>query len=172
MQPCLEWDSNPQSHCSSGRRHFMPYTKRPLWSTAYWIEMERTCTDVYEGIDIFFIWLKMLDVYFPQRSLHCTVMILAINFVLKAAPAWCSTSIGYIRQNRTSWIASLHRSSVCWKDSGLKSLCQKKNCYHEWDCLWFSSVRHEKCRKLGYDRFSSILSKSSNEIWAIRNVIK
>jgi hypothetical protein len=22
--PCLEWDSNPRSRCSSGRRHFMP----------------------------------------------------------------------------------------------------------------------------------------------------
>jgi hypothetical protein len=26
---CLEWDSNPQSQCSSGRRHFMPWTVRP-----------------------------------------------------------------------------------------------------------------------------------------------
>jgi hypothetical protein len=22
--PCLEWDSNPRSQCSRGRRHFMP----------------------------------------------------------------------------------------------------------------------------------------------------
>jgi hypothetical protein len=30
--PCLEWDSNPRSQCSSGRGRFMPYTARPLWS--------------------------------------------------------------------------------------------------------------------------------------------
>jgi hypothetical protein len=30
--PCLEWDSNPQSQCWSGQRHFMSYTARPLWS--------------------------------------------------------------------------------------------------------------------------------------------
>jgi hypothetical protein len=29
--PCLEWDSNPWSHHSSGRRHFMSYTARPPW---------------------------------------------------------------------------------------------------------------------------------------------
>jgi hypothetical protein len=27
--PCLEWDSNPRSQCSSGRREFMPWTARP-----------------------------------------------------------------------------------------------------------------------------------------------
>jgi hypothetical protein len=32
---CLEWDSNPRSQCSSGRRRFMPQTKRPLWSAWY-----------------------------------------------------------------------------------------------------------------------------------------
>jgi hypothetical protein len=31
--PCLKWDLNPRSQCSSGRRQFMPYTTRPLWST-------------------------------------------------------------------------------------------------------------------------------------------
>jgi hypothetical protein len=112
MQPCLEWDSNPQSHCLIGRRHLMSYTKRPLWSAVHWIQIEKTCTDVYRGIDVFFIWLKMPDVYFSQRAMHCTVMILAINFVLKAVPAWCSTSASDTRRNRTSWIASLHRSSV------------------------------------------------------------
>jgi hypothetical protein len=30
--PCLEWDWNPRSQSSSGRRQFMPYTGRPLWS--------------------------------------------------------------------------------------------------------------------------------------------
>jgi hypothetical protein len=30
---CLEWDSNPWPQCSRGRRRFMPYTARPLWST-------------------------------------------------------------------------------------------------------------------------------------------
>jgi hypothetical protein len=29
--PCLEWDSNPRSQCSSRRRHFMPQTTQPLW---------------------------------------------------------------------------------------------------------------------------------------------
>jgi hypothetical protein len=28
---CLESDSNPRSQCSSGKRHFMPQTARPLW---------------------------------------------------------------------------------------------------------------------------------------------
>jgi hypothetical protein len=31
--PCLEWDSNPRTQCSSGRRWFMPYTAWTLWST-------------------------------------------------------------------------------------------------------------------------------------------
>jgi hypothetical protein len=31
--PCLEWNSNPQSQCSSGRRPYMPQTARPLGST-------------------------------------------------------------------------------------------------------------------------------------------
>jgi hypothetical protein len=31
----LEWDSNQRSQCSSGRRRFMPYTARPLWSAIY-----------------------------------------------------------------------------------------------------------------------------------------
>jgi hypothetical protein len=26
----IDWDSNPRSQCSSGRRRFMPYTARPL----------------------------------------------------------------------------------------------------------------------------------------------
>jgi hypothetical protein len=30
--PCLQWDSNPQSQCYSGRIQCMPYTARPLWS--------------------------------------------------------------------------------------------------------------------------------------------
>jgi hypothetical protein len=30
--PCLEWDSNPRSQCSKGRRQFMLQTARPLWS--------------------------------------------------------------------------------------------------------------------------------------------
>jgi hypothetical protein len=33
--PCLEWDSNPRSQCSSGRRRFMPQTAPPLWSALY-----------------------------------------------------------------------------------------------------------------------------------------
>jgi hypothetical protein len=28
--PCLEWDSNPRSQCSSGRRQYVPQTARPL----------------------------------------------------------------------------------------------------------------------------------------------
>jgi hypothetical protein len=28
--PCIEWDSNPRSQSSSGRRRFMPQTVRPL----------------------------------------------------------------------------------------------------------------------------------------------
>jgi hypothetical protein len=32
---CLEWDSNPRSQRSSGRRQFMPYTTRPLWVRGY-----------------------------------------------------------------------------------------------------------------------------------------
>jgi hypothetical protein len=28
IHPCLEWDSNPRSHCSSGRRRFMPFAVR------------------------------------------------------------------------------------------------------------------------------------------------
>jgi hypothetical protein len=31
----LEWDSNPQSQCSSGRRWFMSQTARPLRSSVY-----------------------------------------------------------------------------------------------------------------------------------------
>jgi hypothetical protein len=30
--PCLKWDSNLRSQCSSGRRRFMTYTARTLWS--------------------------------------------------------------------------------------------------------------------------------------------
>jgi hypothetical protein len=30
--PCLEWDWNPRSQCSSGRRQFIPYAARPLCS--------------------------------------------------------------------------------------------------------------------------------------------
>jgi hypothetical protein len=29
---CLGWDSNPRPQRSSGRRQFLPYTTRPLWS--------------------------------------------------------------------------------------------------------------------------------------------
>jgi hypothetical protein len=32
--PCHEWDSNPRSQCSRGRRRFMHYTARPLWSAS------------------------------------------------------------------------------------------------------------------------------------------
>jgi hypothetical protein len=32
--PCLEWDSNPRSQCSSGRIRFMRQTARPLWSAS------------------------------------------------------------------------------------------------------------------------------------------
>jgi hypothetical protein len=35
--PCFEWDSNPRSQCSSGRRHFLPYTVRPLWSAVWYL---------------------------------------------------------------------------------------------------------------------------------------
>jgi hypothetical protein len=35
--PFPEWDSNPRHQCSSGRRHFMPYITRPLWSAQTWI---------------------------------------------------------------------------------------------------------------------------------------
>jgi hypothetical protein len=30
IHPCLKWDWNQRSQCSSGRRQFMPYTARPL----------------------------------------------------------------------------------------------------------------------------------------------
>jgi hypothetical protein len=30
--PCLKWDWNTRSQCSSGRRLFMSYTEQPLWS--------------------------------------------------------------------------------------------------------------------------------------------
>jgi hypothetical protein len=30
--PYLEWDSNPRYQCLTGRRQFIPYTPRPLWS--------------------------------------------------------------------------------------------------------------------------------------------
>jgi hypothetical protein len=33
--PYLEWDSNPRLQRSSERRHFMPYTARPLWSAFF-----------------------------------------------------------------------------------------------------------------------------------------
>jgi hypothetical protein len=32
--PCLEWDSNPRSQCSSRRNQFMPETVRPSWSAS------------------------------------------------------------------------------------------------------------------------------------------
>jgi hypothetical protein len=37
--PCLEWDSNPRSQCSRGRRHFIPYTARSLWSAIVDIDL-------------------------------------------------------------------------------------------------------------------------------------
>jgi hypothetical protein len=33
--PCLDWDSNPRSQCSNGRRRFIPQIARPLWSAHY-----------------------------------------------------------------------------------------------------------------------------------------
>jgi hypothetical protein len=32
---CLEWDSNKQSQCSSGRRQYVPQTTRPLGPAVY-----------------------------------------------------------------------------------------------------------------------------------------
>jgi hypothetical protein len=32
---CLEWNSNPRSQCTSGRRLFMPYRARSLWSAEF-----------------------------------------------------------------------------------------------------------------------------------------
>jgi hypothetical protein len=29
---CLDWYTNPRSQCLRGRKHFMPYTTRPVWS--------------------------------------------------------------------------------------------------------------------------------------------
>jgi hypothetical protein len=40
--PCLERDSNPRSQCSSGRRHFMSQTVRPLRLTAGRITKENS----------------------------------------------------------------------------------------------------------------------------------
>jgi hypothetical protein len=42
--PCLEWDSNPLSQCSRGRKHFMLETTRPLWSpgTYQWVHILET----------------------------------------------------------------------------------------------------------------------------------
>jgi hypothetical protein len=39
--PCLEWDSNPRSQCSSGRRQYVPQTSRPLEPATliFWIEI-------------------------------------------------------------------------------------------------------------------------------------
>jgi hypothetical protein len=34
-RPCLTWDSNPRFQCLSGRRQFMLYTARSLWSVIY-----------------------------------------------------------------------------------------------------------------------------------------
>jgi hypothetical protein len=53
--PCLEWDTNPRSQRSSGRRRFMPYIVRPLCSALYLLLWGNT-TDVrkysrtYSGI--------------------------------------------------------------------------------------------------------------------------
>jgi hypothetical protein len=33
--PCLEWDSNPRSHCLRGRRQFMPQTTQLLSSACH-----------------------------------------------------------------------------------------------------------------------------------------
>jgi hypothetical protein len=33
--PCLEWDSKTRPQCSRGRRRFLPYTARPLWSASF-----------------------------------------------------------------------------------------------------------------------------------------
>jgi hypothetical protein len=33
--PCFKWDLNPRSQCLSGRRQFIPYTARPLWSAPH-----------------------------------------------------------------------------------------------------------------------------------------
>jgi hypothetical protein len=32
--PCLEWDSKPRPQSSSGLKHFVPQTARPLWSAS------------------------------------------------------------------------------------------------------------------------------------------
>jgi hypothetical protein len=33
--PCLDWNWNPWSHCSSGRRQLRPLSARPLWSASH-----------------------------------------------------------------------------------------------------------------------------------------
>jgi hypothetical protein len=42
--PFLKRDSNPRSQCSSGRRKFLPYTARPLWSSKINLYMTKTLT--------------------------------------------------------------------------------------------------------------------------------
>jgi hypothetical protein len=47
--PCLEWDSNSRSRCLSGRREFMPYTARPLWSATIQVTKVYSRNKIYIG---------------------------------------------------------------------------------------------------------------------------
>jgi hypothetical protein len=74
--PCLEWDSNPWSQCSSGRRHFMPWIARPLWSAGGYYGRGISFTLKMEGsrflrkADKYCIYQRWPLVFF---SLHCFV---------------------------------------------------------------------------------------------------
>jgi hypothetical protein len=45
--PCLEWDSNPWSHCSSERRQFMHYAARQLWSARMKVTNKWKCAMMF-----------------------------------------------------------------------------------------------------------------------------
>jgi hypothetical protein len=53
--PCLDWDSNPRSQCSSGRRQYVPQTARPLAPAQRTVKVV-ICDSAYcIGLDVNFL---------------------------------------------------------------------------------------------------------------------
>jgi hypothetical protein len=63
IHPCLECDSTQGSQCLSRRRHFMPYTARPLWSA---IKEWYFCIILFFQRDGYVI--KLFSVFFLHRT--------------------------------------------------------------------------------------------------------
>jgi len=78
--PCLEWDPNPRSQCSSGRRQYVPQSARLLRSAAIkptppnsnWIYMHNTQTQARTFTSSMTSEMVQLFIgsYFPFTNVH------------------------------------------------------------------------------------------------------